>query len=443
MEFSTKTVIATRNLLVSEIKQQLMEGAKIDACEVEQSLRQVFQEIGCETLSQVWEMQDEIAHERGVNCPRAEGRRKEKHKVRRISRRSAQVSSVFGEVNYVRGYYHCATCQQRWHALDEESGLKPGQATPKLGELLAFAGVLVPFEKAQEVIARYLMLHISANTIRSETQAMGAKQQVQEERWLEQSQDLEYLQRRRREIQEKPQQVYGSIDGVFVPLKEEWMEAKIVSWYRAGKPYGREEAQAIDLHSYISLDKAATFGKLMWAAGVEHDADLAEEIVFVCDGAAWIWNLVEMYYPNAVQIVDWYHACEYLAAVGKALYPHDDDLAMNWFEQHKEFLWEGETDLLIKCCQRIKDHPSAGEKARKAITYFTNNQKRMDYALFRQQGYFIGSGTVESSCKQVVTMRLKAPGARWTQHGALATAKARTAWLNGNWDHLAALPLAA
>ena len=66
-----------------------------------------------------------------------------------------------------------------------------------------------------------------------------------------------------------------------------------------------------------------------------------------------------------------------------------------------------------------------------------------DYALFRQQGYFIGSGTVESSCKQVVTMRLKAPGARWTQNGALATAKARTAWLNGYWDHLAALPLAA
>lgn len=443
MEFSTKTVITTRNQLVSEIKQQLMDGATIDACEVEQSLRQVFQEIGCETLSQVWEMQDEIAHDREVNCSRAEDSRNEKHKVRRISRRSAQVTSVFGEVNYVRGYYHCETCQQRWHALDEEVGLKPGQATPKLGELLAFAGVLVPFEKAQEVIGRYLMLHISANTIRSETQAMGAKQQVQEERWLEQSQDLEYLQKRWREIQEKPQQVYGSIDGVFVPLKEEWMEAKIVSWYRAGKSYGREEAHAIDVHSYVSLDKAATFGKLMWAVGVEHDADLAEEVVFVCDGAAWIWNLVETYYPNAVQIVDWYHACEYLAAVGKALYPHDDDQAKNWFEQHKEILWEGETDLLIKRCQQIKGHPTAGEAARKAITYFTNNQKRMDYALFRQQGYFIGSGTVESSCKQVVTMRLKAPGARWTQRGALATAKARTAWLNGNWDLLATLPLAA
>ena len=59
-----------------------MEGATMDACEVEQSLRQVFQEIGCETLSQVWEMQDEIAHDREVNCPRAEDRRNEKHKVR-------------------------------------------------------------------------------------------------------------------------------------------------------------------------------------------------------------------------------------------------------------------------------------------------------------------------------------------------------------------------
>ena len=320
MEFSTETVMATRNMLVKEIKQHLLEHVEIDAGEMEQSLREVLRDIGRATLSEAWEIQDELMHEKGVACQHEEDR--EIHKVRRISRREAQVNSVFSEVKYCRGYYHCETCDHRWHELDEKIGLKPGQATPKLGELLAFAGVLVPFEKAQEVIERYLLVHISANTIRRETQAMGERQQAQEKEWLQQSHDFDYLRKRRREIKEKPKRVYGSIDGVFVPLKHEWTEAKIVSWYQAGKPYGEDELRAMNTRSYISLDKAAAFGKLMWATGVQHDADLTEEVVFVCDGAAWIWKLVEKYYPKAVQIVDWYHACEYLAAVANALHPN-------------------------------------------------------------------------------------------------------------------------
>jgi hypothetical protein len=65
-----------------------------------------------------------------------------------------------------------------------------------------------------------------------------------------------------------------------------------------------------------------------------------------------------------------------------------------------------------------------------------NNQKRMDYANFRKQNYFIGSGSVESACKQIVSLRLKRAGARWTKTGASAVAKARAAWLSHQWDDL-------
>jgi hypothetical protein len=70
----------------------------------------------------------------------------------------------------------------------------------------------------------------------------------------------------------------------------------------------------------------------------------------------------------------------------------------------------------------------------------------MTYDQFRAAGYLIGSGTVESACKQIVTQRLKRPGAQWTVPGAVLTAKARAAWLSGEWEALcarrAALPLA-
>ena len=68
----------------------------------------------------------------------------------------------------------------------------------------------------------------------------------------------------------------------------------------------------------------------------------------------------------------------------------------------------------------------------------------MDYAQYRKKGYWIGSGTIESACKQIASARLKIAGARWTFSGAIATAKARAAWLSSDdcFDYLARLPLA-
>ena len=66
----------------------------------------------------------------------------------------------------------------------------------------------------------------------------------------------------------------------------------------------------------------------------------------------------------------------------------------------------------------LVDHSAAAEPATKAATYFQNNLARMNYAHFRKQGYLIGSGTVESGCKQIGTMRLKRSGAQWLEEGA-------------------------
>lgn len=83
----------------------------------------------------------------------------------------------------------------------------------------------------------------------------------------------------------------------------------------------------------------------------------------------------------------------------------------------------------------FRKHPSC-KTIQDAVTYYMNNQKRMDYAHFRKQGYFIGSGSVESACKQIVSLRLKRAGARWTKTGASAVAQASPAWLSHQWDAL-------
>ena len=187
---------------------------------------------------------------------------------------------------------------------------------------------------------------------------------------------------------------------------------------------------------YCEIAEAEQFGRLVWATGLQNQVDAYAEIVFVCDGATWIWRLVEKYFPCAVQIVDWYHASQYLTPIAEAAFGANTFAAQEWLTQTRTDLWEGCLQDVIQACRTFLRHPQAQASAEKAITYYTHNEKRMDYARFRQQGYLIGSGTIESACKQIASVRLKRSGARWTLAGVIATAKARAAWLSKSWDQL-------
>jgi len=432
MKCSIKTIQAIQKLLVADYTHQLEAEEQVSASEVEQSLRRSLQAIGQASLGELLSLLDEQASDSQEAC-------RCQSKGRRISRRTAQVLSVFGWVTYRRSYYHCQGCARRWTPLDQAHQLRPGRATAPMARLLGLAGVSVAFEEARRHIQAYLQVEVGVNTIRQETQLIGQRQAQREQVWMNQSQDLQYLQRREQQP-ERLQRVYGSVDGAFVPIEKEWKEAKLVSWYQVGQRYGRPEPHAVGQVYHISLEEAATFGQLLWGTAVAYQADRAEELVFVCDGAAWIWKLVEHYFPDAVQIVDWYHACQYLYPLAEALF-NSEPQRQAWLVEMKELLWQGQVATILQRCQRLPKKVS--EPAHQLISYYTNNQERMRYADFREREYFIGSGTVESGCKQIVTMRLKRAGASWSRSGAAATAKARCAWLNDDWDAVTSLPLAA
>ena len=431
MKCSTKTLQEIQKLLVADYARQLEAEESVSAREIEQSLRRDLQTIGQASLGRLLSVLDERNNGPQENCGcQAQGQR--------ISRRQAQLLSVFGWVTYRRSYYYCQGCGRRWIPLDQEHQLRPGRATAPMARLLALAGISVSFEEARRHLREYIQVEVSVNTIRQETQRMGQRQAQREQAWIAQSQDLAFLQRRERQT-ERPSRVYGSIDGVFVPIEKEWKEAKLVSWYQVGQRYGHATPHALETAYHISLENAEAFGQLLWGTAVDYQADRAEELVFVCDGAAWIWKLVEHYFPEAVQIVDWYHACQYLYPLAEALFDSQPQ-QQAWLAEMETLLWEGQVATIIQICQQLPK--TVREPANKLISYYTNNQARMRYDDFRDQQYFIGSGTVESGCKQVVSMRLKRSGARWSKSGAAATAKARCAWLSDDWDAVTSLPLA-
>jgi hypothetical protein len=449
MKCSTEEVEAMAKIVVKEMKQMGLVGEDIRG--VETGMREILRAVGAEALGQYLEQQDEEMQEEEVACSCGQ-------EMGYQFKREATILSVFGRVRYRRRYHLCSACHAGRIPLDERMGMEAGQVTAGLAELLALAGVEIAFEEATHWLERFLLFRVSDNTLRKETEQFGKLQQEEEDKWQRNSQQAAWLQTRQREIGRQVGRLYGSLDGVMAPLVGEWRELKNIAWYRVEKVRSyqkrrrharrvgeQKDLQAQDISYSCDFKTGEEFSDLFWATACQRQADLYDELVFVCDGAVWIWKLIERHFPHAVQIVDWYHASEYLPPVAEATFGLDTEKYHAWLENARTLLWEGQIDKLIQACQQLSSQ--AASPVHKAITYFTHNQHRMDYARFRQQGYFIGSGTVESAGKQIAGLRLKRAGARWTEDGALTTAKARAAWLSGTWDVLAskraALPLAA
>jgi Uncharacterised protein family (UPF0236) len=451
MEFSIEAVKKMAEIMVDEMERIGIEEGGIRS--VEEQMREVLREVGAEALGRYLERLDEQDKEREKPC-QCGGQMEYQFK------RVGVVISVFGRVRYTRRYHWCRRCKQGQSPLDRRMGLEAGEVTAGLAELLALAGVEVAFEESSDWLERFLLFRVSDNTIRHETELFGQLQAEREKGWKQQSQDVRWLQTRQHKPGKQAGRLYGSLDGVMAPLKGEWRELKTIAWYRvdtvrsyqkhrhhAHKVGEQNHLQAQEITYHCDMQSPELLGELLWATACQRLADLFEELIFVCDGAVWIWKLIERYFPHAIQIVDWYHASEYLPPIAEAAFGLDTPQYHAWLDTSRTQLWEGQIDALIHECQCLASIPAALPAVEHAVSYFTNNQKRMDYAHFRAQGYFIGSGTVESAGKQIAGLRLKRAGARWTEPGAIATAKARAAWLSDSWDHLvalrAALPLAS
>lgn len=440
MEFSIERMEKVAEILAEEIREKMARQEDIDG--MEGMLRELVKEAGRLGLQKAIEQGEERYPSREVRCAC------EKASVL-VGKRWAVLWTVFGKVNYQRRYYHCGECHQGQAPLDQAYGIRPGQVTSGLASLLGVLGVEVAFEEASQLAERFLLFKVSDNTVRKQTEGYGQAQAQTEKEWIRTAEDERRLQMRERRLDKRAGRVYASLDGAHVPLQAEWRELKTLCWYQVepilashpkkhhGSRVGEQShLQAKNMKYYCDIAEAEQFGRLVWATGLQNNVDAYDEIVFVCDGATWIWRLVEHYFPQAVQIVDWYHASQYLTPIAEAAFATNPSAAQEWLTQTRTDLWEGRLQDVLRACRTFLRHPQAHTWAEKAITYYSHNEKRMDYARFRQQGYLIGSGTIESACKQIASVRLKRSGARWTLAGVVATAKARAAWLSKTWDQL-------
>jgi hypothetical protein len=341
--------------------------------------------------------------------------------------------------------------------------------TAGLAHLIALSGIKESFDEGRKWLKEYLLFEVSENTVRAETQKMGELQLQADNQLVKAMQDEGRLQEREQSQIAIPAILYGSIDAAKVRIeprdeqekaienRETWRDLKAGCWYegevvparqQSVRQKDKEQREGVVLRAknkqyFCDIAEAKEFGKLLWATGCIVGADRAHLLVFICDGAVWIWNLIAQYFPSAIQIVDWYHAADRLKRIAEEAFSTLEE-RQTWLNTVTEDLWQGRVEAVMEACRLLA---KKSNWAKQSLAYYGNNMERMRYAQFRTSGFIIGSGIIESGCKQIVTQRLKLPGAQWNLTGAILTAKARAAWMSGDWQKLVTarslLPLAA
>jgi hypothetical protein len=185
-----------------------------------------------------------------------------------------------------------------------------------------------------------------------------------------------------------------------------------------------------------AIETADEFGKRLYVEAWKRGWSRADNKVVMGDGAEWIWNLADQYFPGAVQIVDLYHARQHLWDLVRKLHPNDAVNQKAWIKIHlKRLLDKGKIEKLVVAIRsNHSSNPELAEKIRTEADYFETNAERMRYPKFRRQHLFVGSGVIEAGCKTVIGSRLKQSGMFWTVRGANAILALRCCRLNGRFE---------
>ena len=404
--------------------------------QMESQIRHSLQELGAVWLSEWLSLASGHYTASDWSCPQCE-------EMSRYERqREARLQTMLGTVCYKRAVYACAHCGHRHYPMDEALGLRVNEMSAEVERRAAQLGVHLPFAQASRLFEELTLVSLSDQSIDKATQAYGEEVREVEQEHLKNAQSG-------KKPSVTPLRLYGSIDGGRVRTRapkgedQAWREVKMGAWYQARgmpptKPDDDWNIQAYDISYYSDICPAQDFGELFWASGVERGAQDTAELIIIGDGAQWIWELADLHFPHAIQIIDWFHASEYLMPVAKHAF-HDKQRQQAWLNTTRDALWQGDIETVIKACAKHiqSDLPAKDDPAQQAVTYYTNNQHRMDYQHYRKQGYQIGSGTIESAVKQIASQRLKVSGARWNLDSARSVAKARAAYLSDQWQDLA------
>lgn len=301
-----------------------------------------------------------------------------------------------------------------------------GKSTPRFSKMLSWKYANLPAAQVQKDLEAHHGLNVSVKLIQSVNQRVGDIMIDKETKWTY-TDDVD---------REEVATIGISRDGTTVPIKKEGyketMAGTIALYNQSGDRLHTIYCGCAPEHGKATFD--AVFSQHIEA--VKRKYPQARR-VGIADGEKGNWTFLEQYTDK--QLLDFWHATEYLGAYAKVAYPDEKD-RKEWLARscHKlKHSYGGSTRLLNEMKQYAKAHKLANKEhpVIRAVTYFTNQKPRMQYWKYVEQGVPIGSGVVEAACKTLVKQRLSKSGCKWTRHSVDHILLSRSLILSdGYWD---------
>jgi hypothetical protein len=356
------------------------------------------------------------------------------------------ISSIFGKITVVRDELFCRRCHKGHGENDEILNLnRVHRQTKGMTEVITYAAQLVPsFQRAAEVLKKFLHVDISSTQMQIVSEEIG--KEVFERQIIASNKAYEKPEETVPSILEKDKKegiLYIMMDGsaVNTRIKDDnnssWKEMKLGLIFSDRDLITRSNGdRIITKKEYVTYFGAVgEFKKFVFDAAARAGYGLLKKVVVIGDGAAWIWNMCEELFPDAVRILDYFHLSENVHGYAKALYPLDEIGRKLWVNTVLDLIKEEKVDEALKyiAVKLIKNLPPG---VGNVYNYIENNKDRIKYKIYKEKGYYIGSGPIESGNKVVIQQRMKQSGMRWGVSGGQYIAALRAKYESDLWNNV-------
>ncbi len=393
-------------------------------------------------------------------CPRCQG------PLRIEARNKARtVTHLWGDSLLLRDYGCCAQCQDWFYPADYRLGLSAyAPASPRLQEIAALMTLKMPAAQAEAVAARLTGLSLSRSTLDREARRQGGRAQALREAEVALTQTPEGMaclaSRAQPKLPHQPFTLIIQVDAFNIRERDHWgqtpwrrkkgLDLPRWHWVYVGTCFRLDqrvqtasERPLITERGYVATRLGLeAFGQQMYAEALLRGLSQADKVLVIADGALWIWHWADDRLEFATRLVDLWHVKHHLWAVANELHGPDSPQARQWitplFTQLDQRT-DGAAKVIsrLECLRQLTPSLTQAQQAAldKEINYLKANQNRMNYAAARAAGEPVGSGPVQSTCRQY-QCRFKRPGQFWSLAGDEPLLALETLYRNERWHQL-------
>ena len=425
----------------------------------DQTLGHIEEEIARRTRDLERTVAEEVAQKKAdqapPQCPQCGG------KLTRLTEGHVRtIQSRFGPIQIKRLRGWCRRCKQWQFPADKVLGIENGgTASPSVQEMAALVGSKMPITEASAVIERLTGVKLPRATLDREARRQGKRATEKRQRLDEQMRtaagSAQQLEQVRPGLEPEPFTLVIELDAWNIRERDEWgqsaksraagKEPERWHWVYGGTCFRLSQRVQTANGRPMILSRGYVMTRMgleglreqIFAESARHGLAKAARVLVLGDGGIWIWNLAEDRFPTAEQRLDLFHGKEHLWAVAHELHPHDEAAAREWV---KPFLKQLERGRGVRVISELKTvakrlRGAKRKQLQREVNYFGANLHRLNYPQGVKRGEPLGSGAIESTCRQY-QCRFKRPGQFWTRPGDEGLMCLETFWRNRRWHLL-------